>query len=92
MIIQADIKVEGYVQGVCFRSDTCEKATELNVAGWIKNESDGTVSICAQGKQPEINNFLEWCKTGPKGARPTNITISIKQNPDKLLTGFEIAY
>lgn len=62
------IRVHGKVQGVFFRQSTQEKAQELNVAGWARNESDGSVYIEAEGEEENIQQFLEWCKQGPPAA------------------------
>ncbi len=39
------IKVTGRVQGVFFRASTKEKAEELGINGWVRNEPDGSVLI-----------------------------------------------
>ncbi|KAL1627271.1 hypothetical protein SLS56_006404 [Neofusicoccum ribis] len=38
-------KVNGRVQGVCFRAYTVENANEIGVTGFVKNASDGTVRM-----------------------------------------------
>lgn len=62
------IRVEGKVQGVFFRASTQEKARELGVAGWVRNEADGAVLIEAEGEEEAVKALVEWCWKGPSAA------------------------
>jgi acylphosphatase len=62
------IHVVGKVQGVFFRASTKEKADELGVKGTVRNNMDGSVSIEAEGEEKNLQEFIEWCKQGPKFA------------------------
>jgi acylphosphatase len=42
--------VYGRVQGVAFRANTCHQARRLGLRGWVRNCSDGTVELIAQGE------------------------------------------
>lgn len=64
---QAVIQVFGQVQGVSFRYSTQQKAEELNLAGWVKNEPNGSVKIVAEGEEKDLNKLIEWCKGGEGG-------------------------
>ena len=37
---RASVIISGHVQGVFYRASTLEKANELNITGWVKNNSD----------------------------------------------------
>ena len=63
------LKIFGLVQGVGFRWSSREKARELSIVGWVKNEIDGSVTVVAEGEEMALKNFLNWCKTGPRWAR-----------------------
>lgn len=63
-----NIKVHGKVQGVYFRDSTKMVADQLGVKGWIRNESDGSVYIEAEGDDWILDNFLDWCEEGPERA------------------------
>ena len=41
--------VRGRVQGVGFRRYVQTWARRLALAGWVRNEPDGTVTLCAEG-------------------------------------------
>jgi acylphosphatase len=83
--------IHGIVQGVNFRYSTQQKAIELDVKGWVRNRKDGNVEVIAEGKSDIIDEFINWCKSGPKRASVTKVEIeevSITTN----LTEFEILY
>ncbi len=63
------IKVFGGVQGVFFRDLARKKAAMLGLCGFVRNESDGTVYIEAEGEEENLEKFLEWCKKGPMFAK-----------------------
>ncbi len=60
-----NLKICGDVQGVFYRVRTKEKADELRLTGWVRNESDGTVSIVAEGEEAKLKELLDWCYNIP---------------------------
>lgn len=70
------IHIEGKVQGVFFRASTKEKADELDIKGFVKNENDGSVYIEVEGEGDALKEFMTWCKSGPSRAIVHNINIS----------------
>jgi len=54
----------GKVQGVGFRHFVRQKALEFNLAGWVKNKTDGTVEIEVVGDEEMILFFTDLLKTG----------------------------
>jgi len=60
-----NIKIYGRVQGVLFRHSAKQKAEQLNIKGFAKNEPDGTVYIEAEGEEENLKQFLDWCYQGP---------------------------
>lgn len=49
----------GRVQGVGFRYSTLQVAKEFDVAGFVSNLADGRVHLEAEGRETEIQAFLE---------------------------------
>ena len=86
-----NIIVSGRVQGVFFRKNTKQKATELNVDGWVKNTYDDKVEIFAQGNEENLNKFIDWCKQGPQKATVENIQVTEEHTVNNL-KGFSILY
>ena len=68
------ITISGRVQGVGFRFSAVHKAGELDIKGFVKNRSDGTVYIEAEGDPGNLNKFVNWCWQGPSSARVENVT------------------
>jgi acylphosphatase len=59
------IYVTGHVQGVGFRWSAANEARNRDLKGFVKNLSDGSVYIEAEGTVVQLNIFVEWCKKGP---------------------------
>ena len=85
-----NITVHGLVQGVAFRYYTVEKALQLGVKGFVKNQPDGTVYIEAEGEDRELRDFVAWCRQGPPHARVTRV--STTESDRHHHQGFEIRY
>lgn len=69
MIKTFSIRVSGKVQGVFFRASAKQKADELEVKGFVRNDPDESVYIEVQGEEDLVNEFAHWCKVGPKFAK-----------------------
>lgn len=69
------IRVSGLVQGVFFRAETRKKAEELGLTGWVKNLSDRSVEIHAEGQADALKKLEEWCWKGPERAQVENVTV-----------------
>ncbi len=53
-----DISFIGRVQGVGFRWTACNVANRFDVAGWVRNEPDGSVRCVAEGEPGELDAFV----------------------------------
>ena len=89
--VRIHLIVEGRVQRVCFRDSTRMKAVELEIKGWVKNRTDGTVEIVAEGPEPNMQRFLEWCYEGPPYAAVSKITESSQEFRNEF-TSFNIVF
>lgn len=78
------IRVQGRVQGVGFRYHTRAKALETGVTGFVRNLSDGSVYIEAEGEESALEIFKLWVSKGPSWANVTKV-----QSSSVPLTGFE---
>jgi acylphosphatase len=65
--------VHGRVQGIGFRYFVREQAQALELAGWVRNEFDGTVSGEAGGDCSGLEAFRDILERGPSGARITRL-------------------
>lgn len=59
------IRVTGWVQGVGFRWNASKEARIRGIKGIVKNLSDGSVYIEAEGPVEQLNDYIEWCRKGP---------------------------
>jgi len=79
MIQCAQLKIHGRVQGVFYRDSARRRANKLGIVGFVKNESDGTVSIVAEGEEESLKKFIKWCYNGPILAKVTAVDVQWKQ-------------
>ena len=46
-----------------------ERARRLDLAGWVRNESDGSVEVAAAGSPESLSRLRAALLEGPPGAR-----------------------
>jgi acylphosphatase len=63
-MVEIHCVVTGKVQGVAYRPYVQEAATELQIIGYIKNQSDGSVEVVAQGEPDTLRSFIEYLHEG----------------------------
>jgi acylphosphatase len=71
-----NIKITGRVQGIGFRFSAMQVAYRYEVKGYVQNLKEGAVYIEAEGEEENISRFLQWCRSGPLGARVDNAEIT----------------
>jgi acylphosphatase len=82
-----NIKIFGIVQGVGFRYHAIRQASSIGIAGFVRNEPDGSVYIEAEGNDAGLAEFVNWCKTGPPHARVEDVLLN--EGSFKNFTSFE---
>jgi len=70
-----DIRVTGRVQGVSFRYHAQAEARRFGVAGWVRNEPDGSVAAHLEGDPESVDAMLAWCREGPAYARVAGVDV-----------------
>lgn len=89
---RVEISLKGRVQGVGFRHFTVTRARELNgVTGWVRNESDGSVTLVAEGPRQELDKLVSDVKEGPRRARVRDLDKTVKE-PRNEFSSFEVRY
>ncbi len=73
--MQAHLIITGSVQGVGFRQFVKKHAQELGLTGLVRNLSDGSVEVIAQGSQNQIEHMIALCKKGPFLADVTGVAV-----------------
>jgi acylphosphatase len=80
------VRVFGRVQGVSFRWACEREASRLGLAGWVRNEPDGSVATYAEGPGDAVDALLAWCGEGPPAARVERVEVD--EVPAEGATGF----
>ena len=89
--IRVRLIVHGRVQGVYFRAYTEREANRLGVNGWVRNRSDGTVEILAEGEDTKVGEIIAWSRHGPGMARVENVDVSYEKYTGEF-TSFSTKY
>jgi len=87
-VIRRRVVVRGHVQGVFFRETMRRRAAADGVAGWVRNQPDGTVEAVFQGEREPVERLVAFAREGPRGARVDWVDV-VSEEPDAL-EGFEI--
>lgn len=67
------LQIEGRVQGVFYRASARERAHNLGLTGWVRNQPEGRVELVAEGPREVLESLLAWCRKGPPLARVDSV-------------------
>jgi acylphosphatase len=81
--------VRGRVQGVGFRWFVEREAHLLGIAGWVRNNRDGSVDVMAQGTRDQLSGLHSRLREGPRASRVDAIEVS-EATPTAGLGSFRI--
>lgn len=90
-MVEIQCVISGKVQGVRYRDYVQVSATELEVVGYVKNLSDGTVLVCAQGLPDTLRTFIEYLHEGSLSARVDAVSVDWL-SPKTTFTDFSILH
>jgi len=65
--------VRGRVQGVGFRWYVEREAHMLGIAGWVRNNNDGSVEVLAMGSRDQLLGLRSRLQQGPRAARVDDV-------------------
>ena len=88
MTIARRVVVHGRVQGVFFRETARRRARRSGVAGWVRNNDDGSVEAWFEGEPDDVEVMLHFAETGPSGAYVDKVDVENVDPQD--LRGFEV--
>jgi len=74
--------VTGRVQGVGYRDWTAHRARALELTGWVRNRSDGSVEIVAHGNQDALDRLAQSLVQGPPAAQVRSVRSEDAQAPE----------
>src|SRR5271165_6533156 len=81
--------VRGRMQGVGFRWFVEREAYILQVAGWVRNNADGTLEVLAQGTRDQLAGLHSRLREGPRAARIDEVEVSAAE-PIAGLISFQV--
>ena len=67
------LRIRGRVQGVWYRGSMRAEARRRGLRGWVRNLPDGSVEAVVEGEPAAVRALAEWARTGPAGARVTDV-------------------
>jgi acylphosphatase len=74
-LVRARVVIDGRVQGVSFRANTCDQARAIGVHGWVRNLDDGRVEALFEGSLRNVQRVINWCYSGPSSARVASVEV-----------------
>jgi len=77
----------GDVQGIGFRFRASRSARKHKIAGWVKNNDDGSVTLVTEGSEKNIESLINYLKNYFQG-KIENIEENIEK--EEGLEGFKI--
>jgi acylphosphatase len=89
-VVRAHVFVSGVVQGVSFRWYAAHQARTHGVDGWVRNLDDGRVEAVFEGAETGVNALVEWCRTGPRYARVSDVEV-LREEPEGI-DGFDLDF
>lgn len=75
-LVARHVVVRGRVQGVFFRDSCRHEAERHQVAGWVRNDPDGTVAALFEGRPAAVDRLVAWCREGPPHARVERVDVT----------------
>jgi len=75
----AKFTIQGTVQGVFFRQFCKDKATSLELRGYVRNLESGEVEVLVEGDKEKIEEMYKILKQGPPHAQIRDIKIEEKK-------------
>jgi acylphosphatase len=86
--VRRHVVVRGRVQGVSFRFATLEEARRQGVAGFVRNQRDGSVEAAFEGPPEAVEALLAFVHRGPRFAEVH--AVEAQEEPPRGESGFEI--
>jgi acylphosphatase len=83
------VTIHGRVQGVFFRDTTRRMAESRGVAGWVRNNPDGSVEAAFEGPDDAVDAMVRFAREGPRGAVVERVEVA-EEEPEGL-TGFRVS-
>ena len=87
-MVRTRVVVHGHVQGVFFRDSVRRRALADGIAGWVRNNRDGTVEAVFEGEADAVERLVAFAHEGPRGARVDHVEVRDESVED--VSGFAV--
>ena len=78
--------IRGRVQGVFYRESMRAEAVRLDIAGWVRNRTDGGVEAVVHGSLASVEALVTWARRGPPDAQVVSVEV---EDSSGSYSGFE---
>jgi len=86
--VRRRVRAAGRVQGVFFRDSVRREAGRRGVAGWARNNGDGTAEAVFEGSAEAVDAMLEFVRRGTGHAEVS--AVEVESEAPEGLSGFEV--
>lgn len=90
-MVEMNCVITGKVQNVAYRAYAQDSADVLGICGWVKNDSDGSVLLCAQGEPDVLKAYVEYLHEGSLRAEVQGVSVEWG-TPKVVMTDFSIMH
>ncbi len=87
--VRRRVRAAGRVQGVFFRDSVRREAERHGVAGWARNNADGTVEAVFEGAADAVHAMVEFVRRGPGRAEVSAVDVEPRRPRDCLASRFD---
>ncbi|HJV87846.1 MAG TPA: acylphosphatase [Noviherbaspirillum sp.] len=84
------LRIIGLVQGVGYRASFERQARALNLSGWVRNRTDGSVEAMVNGSPDAIEKIIAWAGRGPAVAQVREVVVNDADDGDVVDGYFEV--
>lgn len=86
-----ECRITGRVQMVMYRDFSQRKARKLGLGGFAHNESDGSVTVVAEGSRELLEQYIAYLHKGSIFSHVENVQVEWKEATDEF-KDFNIRY
>jgi len=90
MALAHRLRIYGRVQGVGFRAFVFREARLLEIDGWVRNRTDGSVETLVWGDKTTIDALRVRVNEGPQWGRVDRVDVTVETGASERPDGFNI--
>lgn len=91
MVERRAYRITGRVQGVGYRTFARSQGRSLALKGWVRNRTDGSVELHAEGPADRLDALEARLRRGPPAAEVTGLE-RLAPDPDEAYGEFDLRF